>query len=255
MKITIKELFIKLLTNLNLSINEKTKDLFSIVLEFIVLLYTIYIFIKLHLEYAKTRNEVNLVLLIILFILSLDSIFCVFSNISFFISGDFVIIMIKKINLHLIFKLSSAAGFLWFNFYIRKQYLWYSLPLNLSFFISIYVFETGNELPAILYIFSVYIISALRLFFNSIRNRNGITFSISGALFCYILYELFGNIFIVGYLMRLFAVGFIIHGINGYFDKTIFTDKEYKREIKSYWISTRVRKKNQKKIKKKLQVD
>ena len=111
-----------------------------------------------------------------------------------------------------------------------------SLPFVIVFFIEVYIYFEGVKKPLIDFIIILLLLSVVFLLYNSIKYRNGITFSLSLAAAIVIPDFIFGFI-ALSYIAGLPFFISIYLGVSGWFDKKIFYDRKKRAEIQNKWIS------------------
>jgi hypothetical protein len=130
-----------------------------------------------------------------------------------------------------------ASAYVWFIIYIYGKKVIYSLPLVAGFFFSAYGMITGDNGPILDYVTWSMLPAMLVLFYNAIKNKQGLSFSLAILAIAVVLIAVVEPSSILSYVIKWFTGLNIILGQNGWWDDHVFYDRKKRKQIQNVWIA------------------
>jgi len=130
-----------------------------------------------------------------------------------------------------------ASAYVWFIVYLYGKKIVYSLPLVAGFFFSAYGIITGDNGPILDYVTWTMLPAMLVLFYNAIKNKQGLSFSLGILAIAAVLIAVVDPSSIFSYVIKWFTGINIILGQNGWWDDHVFYDRKMRKQIQNVWIA------------------
>jgi hypothetical protein len=135
--------------------------------------------------------------------------------------------------------LICSAVYFWFLLNLLEAKRWYSLPFVASFYLIIYGYFTPSPLLIQIYIAITFIPGSIALVINAIKRKHGLSFSIGVSVVLFMFTEAFisPQFFAIYYSLEYVLLIVLLLGVNGWWDRKVFYDREYTNKIKNTWIA------------------
>ena len=130
-----------------------------------------------------------------------------------------------------------ASAYVWFIVYLYGKKIVYSLPLVAGFFFSANGIITGDNGPILDYVTWTMLPAMLVLFYNAIKNKQGLSFSLGILAIAAVLIAVVDPSSILSYVIKWFTGINIILGQNGWWDDHVFYDRKMRKQIQNVWIA------------------
>lgn len=225
-----------------------TPDLFIwfVILQIVLSISTTFIVVDSFFIWRKDHSPFAFALFVIMITSGVQLIYSIYIQVNFIVYHTDVSFFIGLLSLDLLFTILIGGGYLSFLFYIANWKKAYTFPGITTLFFMLYVYKTGDVLPGEIFVLISCMIAAIALFYNSIKNRNGLSFAIVGSIFLFILADVIGSQYFSYFVLRMIASIVLLLGTTGWWDRHVFYDREYRKQIQSRWIASFVTNKSKK---------
>ncbi len=212
-----------------------TLELFHIILMCIILYFKVK-------KFLKEKNVLDFAFLWVLLLTTALVIYNAYVNVSYGLGLPDQHIYIGFIELGSMIAMLCTAPYLWFLFNLLDWKKVYTLPFASALYITVYAIFRPTNLLLIIYIAGAFIPGSIALVISAIKRKHGLSFSIGISIVMFLFTDTFvsPNFIALYYSLEYVLMVILLLGVTGWWDRKVFFDRKYQKEISNSWIAGRI---------------
>lgn len=199
----------------------------------------------LYLKVKKTIKEKNILDFAILWVLVLTFgliIYNAYVNVSYGLGKPDQYVYVGNIELGVLLSMLATAPYFWFLLNLLGWKKWYTVPFVGAFYVTLYGILRPTNILLTIYIVGAFVPGSIALIITAIKRKHGLSFAIGISVIMFVFTESFisPNMIVLYYSLQSVCLMSLILGVTGWWDRKVFYDKAYRKEISSSWIAGRI---------------
>lgn len=192
-------------------------------------------------KFLKEKNILDFAFLWVLVLITMLVGYNAYLNVSFAF-GRIANVYIGQMELGSAIGMLSTAPYFWFLLNLIEAKKIYTLPFVTALYIVVYGYFKPTTSLFPIYIAATFIPGSIALIVSAIKRKHGLSFSIGLSVVMFLFTDTFvsPNMIALYYSLEYILMIVLILGVTGWWDRKVFYDRKYRKEISNTWIAGRI---------------